>query len=137
MPATQPAILTLGLRKLTRDLRKMGLEAPREVRATLKDSLAPMVAHARDRTRKGVTGRLAGSWRGTARGSSAAITSNHPGMRVNEFGGTIRPHGGAIEFEPQEAMYGRDGALAVERPNVERRLRENMEKLAHRNGWRG
>lgn len=60
------------------------------------------------------------------RGGTLALISTHPGAIVHEFGGTIRPHGAAIQIQ-RSAMARR--ALVSQLPQIEESVGARIDQL--------
>lgn len=137
MPVT-PVIITLGVRKLNADIRKMSGQAPVEVRTVVKDALEPMRRTAISQS-PGSHRTIGGRWLASMRGANGALTNRHPGARVNEFGGHITPNPRrqprGITFEPSHMIYGPGGAIEESKQDTERGLLAGFERLARANGW--
>lgn len=62
----------------------------------------------------------------TVQGGTIVVSAAHPGAKVLEYGGTIRPRGTPITFRPQ-AMVRR--AAAQHLPEIERAVDERIARL--------
>jgi hypothetical protein len=69
------------------------------------------------------------AWGVSVQGGGIVLYSRHPGARVLEYGGTIRPRGVAITFRP-EAMARRAAVRAL--PEIERNVEHRLAELAER-----
>lgn len=124
-------VATVGFRRLARDLRAMNPEAGGEMRELIRSSVGIVAARARARAPVR-TGRLRDSIKPAVRGTRGAVVSRLPYAPVHEFGGEIRPHGGAVRIRRREMVH---GAIREQRGLVERDLQRRFDALARRHGW--
>ena len=125
-------VKVIGLRELRRDLRKIDKDAPKAVAKVVK-AAAVIVATAAEGLVRSQSGRLASSIRGTTRGDRGIVRSTVPYAGVQEYGGTIRPRGTAIEIIGQGFV---EKAIENKRDEVAEAIGYGIEALAVRNGWK-
>lgn len=132
--AGSPAIVTLGLRELQRDLKVMMPGTALELRLVVKSALEPMRRVAVSQS-PGSHRTIGSRWRASMRGANGALTNTHPGVRPHEFGGIIRPRGAPITIEATHMIYGPGGAMEEGKDETEKGLLAGFERLARSNGW--
>lgn len=130
-------VAVVGLNRTLRSLKDVDRAAPRTMRQGIAGALQPIRLEAAGKmptgpgpTEGGGDNRLPhvrDTLKAITRGSRGVLRSTHPGAGVVNFGGTIRPHGGAIRFPTdREAVY---STVAERRAVIARVVRERIERI--------
>jgi hypothetical protein len=126
-----PQVKTEGLAELRRDLKRLDPLIDRELRDAIRDA-ADKVAVTAGALAPRDSGALAHSIRPYVAGAKASVGSTLPYAGVLEFGGTIRPRGVPITFQPA-GMVGR--AVEDHADQIVEDIGDGIERAARRAGW--
>lgn len=131
MPGRNDGVRLEGFREFRRDLRKLQPEVDKQLRKDLRVAAKKVANEAGAHEHRG-TGRYARSIRPyiTARGVS--IGSNLPQAGVLHFGGTIRPKGVPIVFQPRPVV---SEALDRNTDRIVDSVGDAVEAAARKAGW--
>ena len=121
-----------GLKELRRDLRRMELKAEgRGLTKALKVGAEKVAEGARPLAPRR-TGKLSASYRAGAAGTTAFVRSRLPYAGVQEFGGTIRPKGGAVKIMGRTAVT---RSLRSKEDVIVDLVSDAIDQLALKHGW--
>jgi hypothetical protein len=126
------AVNVNGLVELRRTLTGTDLEAKRAVQASLKRGVTIAAERASLLAPRGLTGRLAGGYRGYTRGNVAGVRNPVPYAGVHEYGGTITPRGVPILIQRSAPIT---RAIEMETDAIVDDIADGIDEATRRLGW--
>lgn len=121
-----------GLREFRRDLKRLQPEVAKELRKDIKTAAQKVAADAASHAPRR-TGAYARSIKPYVTAKGASVGSRLPYAGVVHWGGTIRPRGVPIKFEPHPVI---SDALDRRTNEIVDDLGDAVDRAARKAGWR-